>query len=123
MPHETTIVMNSARLKFGPGATREVGYDMRQLGGRRIMVVTDLMGADTSHARPEEAGDLLAGTIVALMRRTGMPNGLAAVGYTAADVDTLVAGALSQQRLTRLSPRPVEPADLRQMFLASLQLW
>jgi len=41
MPQETTILMSSSRIKFGPGATREVGYDMRQLGARRVMVVTD----------------------------------------------------------------------------------
>ena len=41
MSQETTILMSSSRLKFGSGATREVGYDMRQLGARRVMVVTD----------------------------------------------------------------------------------
>ena len=34
MPQETTILMTSSRIKFGPGATREVGYDMRQFGAR-----------------------------------------------------------------------------------------
>ena len=57
------------------------------------------------------------------MRRTGMPNGLGAVGYTADDVDMLVAGTLPQHRVTKLSPRPASPDDLRQMFLASLKLW
>lgn len=41
MSFETTILMSSSRIKFGPGATAEVGYDMRQLGARRVMVVTD----------------------------------------------------------------------------------
>ena len=41
MPQETMILMSSSRIKFGPGATREVGYDMRQSGARRVMVVTD----------------------------------------------------------------------------------
>ena len=44
------------------------------------------------------------------MRRTGMPNGLHAVGYTAADIPQMVAGALQQQRLTKLSPRPCSEA-------------
>jgi hydroxyacid-oxoacid transhydrogenase len=81
------------------------------------------MGADTSGARPEDAGDLLAATIVDLMRRTGMPNGLGAVGYTAADVDMLVAGTLPQHRVTKLSPRTAGPDDLRRLFLDSLKLW
>src|SRR5688500_7132235 len=33
--------MNTSTIKFGPGATREVGADMARLGGRRVMVVTD----------------------------------------------------------------------------------
>ena len=41
MSFETTILDGSSRIKFGPGATREVGYDMRQFGARRVMVVTD----------------------------------------------------------------------------------
>src|SRR5262249_13933395 len=65
-----------------------------------------LMGADVSGARPEEAGETLARTIIALMRRTGMPNGLGAVGYGPGDVDALVAGTIVQHRVTKLSPRP-----------------
>jgi hydroxyacid-oxoacid transhydrogenase len=38
---ETAFSMDTSSIKFGPGVTREVGYDMRRLGGRRIMVVTD----------------------------------------------------------------------------------
>jgi hydroxyacid-oxoacid transhydrogenase len=33
--------MDTSSIKFGPGATREVGADMSRLGGRRVMVVTD----------------------------------------------------------------------------------
>ena len=57
------------------------------------------------------------------MKKTGMPNGLSAVGYTEAEVDELVQGTLPQQRLTNLSPRPFTPRDLRQIFLDSLTLW
>jgi hydroxyacid-oxoacid transhydrogenase len=89
----------------------------------RHLYAARLMGAETAGARPEEAGDLLAATIVNLMRRTGMPNGLSALGYTAADVDTLVAGTLPQHRVTKLSPRPASPDDLRQLFLDSMTLW
>ncbi len=42
------------------------------------------------------------------------------VGYTE---DDLVAGALPQDRVIKLSPRPVDEADLRQLFLDSLTLW
>jgi len=38
---ETVLTMTSASIKYGFGATREVGYDMQELGARRVMVVTD----------------------------------------------------------------------------------
>ena len=38
---ETVLSMSSASIKYGFGATREVGYDMRELGARRVLVVTD----------------------------------------------------------------------------------
>ncbi len=41
MTFETVFTMDSASIKFGAGATREVGFDMEELGVRRVMVVTD----------------------------------------------------------------------------------
>jgi hydroxyacid-oxoacid transhydrogenase len=49
MPNETAFVMSSSRIKYGPGATREVGYDMAQVGAHRVLVVSDpnLAGGET----------------------------------------------------------------------------
>lgn len=41
MAHETAFTMDTSSIKFGPGVTGEVGGDMRRLGARRVMVVTD----------------------------------------------------------------------------------
>ena len=41
MKLETTIAMKTSNLKFGLGATREVGYDMRALGASRVMALID----------------------------------------------------------------------------------
>jgi len=82
-----------------------------------------LMGADTSGVPPAKAGDLLAGTIADVMRRVGMPNGLAAIGFGPGDVDKLVAGTLPQHRVTKLSPRPVDSEVLKQLFLDSMTCW
>lgn len=38
---ETVFTMDTSSIKYGPGVTREVGGDMRRLGARRVMVVTD----------------------------------------------------------------------------------
>jgi hydroxyacid-oxoacid transhydrogenase len=113
VPHGMAVVLNApAVFRFTAQANPE-----RHLNAAR------LMGVDTSAARPEEAGDLLAGTIAGLMRRTGMPNGLSAVGYSPADVDRLVEGTLPQHRVTKLSPRPAGADDLRELFLESMVLW
>ena len=41
MAHETIFTMDTSSIKFGPGATREIGDDLRRLGVRRALVVTD----------------------------------------------------------------------------------
>ena len=81
------------------------------------------MGADVRGATPADAGEVLASAIIALMRRTGMPNGLAAVGYTADDAPTLAEGTLPQHRVTELSPRPADRGDLEALFRSALQYW
>jgi hydroxyacid-oxoacid transhydrogenase len=51
--------MDTSSIKFGPGATREVGADMTRLGGRRVMVITDPRLA---------VGETVATTLEALRR-------------------------------------------------------
>ena len=57
------------------------------------------------------------------MKKTGMPNGLKAVGYTEDDIPALVKGVLPQHRVIKLSPRPASAEDFRQMFLDSMTIW
>jgi hydroxyacid-oxoacid transhydrogenase len=52
-----------------------------------------------------------------------MPNGLAALGYTPADIPKLVEGTLPQHRVTKLSPRPATSEDLTHLFQDSLTIW
>jgi len=76
-------------------------------------------GAD----RPARDADFLPSVLIALMQDIGIPGGVAAVGFTAADVPTLVEGATKQQRLLAISPKPVTEDDLAGIFQASLELW
>jgi hydroxyacid-oxoacid transhydrogenase len=41
MKLETAFSMDTSSIKYGPGVTREVGWDMEELGAHRVMVVTD----------------------------------------------------------------------------------
>ena len=49
MATETILNMEGARIKFGAGATRELGFEMRSLGVRRAFLVTDPVMA---HSEP-----------------------------------------------------------------------
>ncbi len=113
VPHGMAVCLNA------PAVFRFTGPADPQLHLRAAA----LMGRDVAAARPEEAGEILAQAIIDLMRRVGMPNGLAAVGFGPEDVDRLVEGTLPQHRVTKLSPRPAGPEDLKQLFLDSMKLW
>jgi len=89
----------------------------------RHLEAARLLGADISGAGPDDAGNILADTLVAIMKAVGIPNGLNAVGITDGDLDALVAGTLPQSRLTQLSPRQATEADYRQMFADSMTIW
>ena len=89
----------------------------------RHLEMAAAMGADIKGVPVAEAGECLAATIVALMRATGMPSGLAEIGYGEADVERLVEGTAPQHRVTKLSPRPVTPEALRGLFRDSMVLW
>ena len=113
VPHGMSVILNApAVFRYTAPANPE-----RHLRAAR------LMGADTAGAGPEDAGDVLADAIIALLRKIGVPNGLSAIGYTPEDVPALAAGAIPQQRVIGLSPRPVSEKDLRNLFMDSLTLW
>lgn len=65
--------------------------------------------------------DALPNAIAALCRDVGIPGGLATYGYDEEDVEPIVEGALRQQRLLAVSPRPVTPEDLSMIVRQSLQ--
>ena len=90
---------------------------------QRHLAMSAAMGADVRGVPDREAGECLAAAIIALMKATRMPNGLAAIGYTDADIERLVEGTAPQHRVTKLSPRPVTPEALRQLFRESMVLW
>ena len=113
VPHGISVILNApAVFRF----TASANPDMHLLAAQ-------LLGIDTSDASPDEAGELLAGAIVEMMKKTGVPNGLGAVGYDESDIDDLVAGTLPQHHVTKLSPRPAKAEDLKELFRQSLKCW
>ena len=56
---ETVFTYGAPQLKFGPGASDEIGYDLSQSGARRVLVITDPGVAATGH--PQRVADQMAG--------------------------------------------------------------
>ena len=106
VPHGLSVILNApAAFRFTAPASP-----------RRHLEAAEALGVDIARARSEDAGDILADRITWFMQRLNVPANLRAVGYTSADIPQLVEGTLLQQRLTKLSPRPVTEEDLARMF-------
>jgi hydroxyacid-oxoacid transhydrogenase len=115
VPHGMSVILNApAVFRFTSPACPE-----------RHLLLAQIMGADTSKVKdPEyEAGALLAESIVELMKKLDLPNGLSAIGYRESDIPDLVEGTLPQHRVTKLSPRPVTATDLEKMFNEAMVAW
>jgi len=48
---ETAFTIDTSSIKFGPGITKEAGYELARLGAKRIMVVTDPKLANSEAVR------------------------------------------------------------------------
>jgi hydroxyacid-oxoacid transhydrogenase len=113
IPHGMSVILNApAVFRFTAQANPE-----------RHLDAAKMLRAEVSSASCDDAGEILANAIIDLMRKTGMPNGLRAVGFTEDDVDQLVEGTLPQHRVTKLSPRPASAEDLRALFLDAMEYW
>lgn len=112
VPHGISVILNApAVFRFTAPANPEAH-----------LLAARLLGVDTSDCSPSDAGEVLSGAIVDMMKKTEMPDGLEALGYNETDIDNLVAGTLPQHRVTKLSPRPATAEDLRELFRQSLRI-
>ena len=89
----------------------------------RHLRAAELMGVPVSGLSEAERREALPGALISLMRDTGIPNGLTAVGYTERDVPALVEGTLKQPRLLAGAPRSVGAADLDWILRDAMQYW
>jgi hydroxyacid-oxoacid transhydrogenase len=71
----------------------------------------------------DAAGRMLREAFIGFMQSIGLPNGLQAVGYTAADIASLAEGTMKQKRLIGLSPEPVTVGAVERMLEQSLVVW
>jgi alcohol dehydrogenase class IV len=113
VPHGISVVVNApAAFRFTAAANPE-----RHLEAARGL------GADVRNLGPEHAGEALADRLAEIMRNTGCPNGIGDLGYTEADIPSLVRGAHQQKRLLVQAPRAPDEADLADIFRGALRYW
>lgn len=110
VPHGLSVILNA------PAVFRFTGPACPE----RHLAAAEALGADIAGADAGDAGEILSARVLAFMKQLGAPDGLAAVGYTEADIPALVEGTLAQQRLTQLSPRPAADGDLQRLFRDAL---
>ena len=113
IPHGMSVVLNN------PSVWREtaVAHPERHLRCARAL------GAQASGATPADAGEVLAGRIIELMRATQMPNGLTALGFGDGHIDALATGAEPQYRVIKNAPIDVGRDEIKRLFRAALRYW
>jgi len=113
VPHGMAVVLNNPSVwRYTASAHPE-----------RHLRCARALGADAHGAAASDAGDVLAGRIVDLMRAAGMPNGLAALGFGDADLDALATGAEPQYRVIKNAPVDVDREAIKRLFRGALRYW
>ncbi|MDX9860684.1 MAG: hydroxyacid-oxoacid transhydrogenase [Rhodospirillales bacterium] len=113
VPHGIAVVLNApAAFRFTASAAPD-----------RHLAVAEALGADVRNATPEHGGELLAARLTDMMRRTGLPNGTAELGFTESDIPDPVERGYNQPRLLVLAPREVTRNDVADMYRGGLRYW
>jgi alcohol dehydrogenase class IV len=113
IPHGMSVVLNN------PSVWRQTApaHPERHLRCARAL------GGATNGATHADAGEVLAGRIIELMRATGMPNGLAALGFGEGEIDALATGAEPQYRVIKNAPIDVGRDEIKRLFRGALRYW
>src|SRR4029434_6864600 len=113
VPHGFSVILNApAVFRYTASASPE-----------RHLTAAEALGADAeairrarASAHADDAGRILADRIAWVMQRLRVAQNLRAVGYSRSDIPALVQGTMAQERLTKLSPRPVNADTLARLF-------
>ena len=113
VPHGMAVVLNN------PSVWRHTAPS----NPGRHLHCAQCLAAETRGATPADAGEVLAGRVIDLMKAAEMPNGLSALGFGDDAIDALATGAEPQYRVIRNAPKDVSRDDLTGLFRAALSYW
>jgi alcohol dehydrogenase class IV len=113
VPHGIAVIVNSPAVfqLTGPGCPE------------RHFLAAEAIGNDMERADKRDAGNILANSIIEMMKATGIPNGLSGVGYTEDDLEDLTDGAFPQKRLIDNAPMSIRREQLKDLFKNALKYW
>lgn len=110
VPHGHSVIVTApAAFRFTYDAMPERHHKVAEL----------LAGEPIRDSGPDTLPDILR----QLMKDVHAPRGVAEFGYTEDDLSNLAAGALKQERLLAVAPKPVHEDDLRHIITASMSNW
>ena len=113
VPHGMSVIVNAPSVfRFTAEACPE-----RHLAG------AECLGADIAGAGNDDAGEVLSGRLIELMKSTDLPNGLTGVGYGERDIPALTKGSFPQQRLLQNAPRKISETDLAGLYQNAMSYW
>lgn len=110
VPHGFAVIVNS------PSVFRFMG----QVCPERHMDAARALGL-AGDGRPP--GDTLADGVIEMMYKTGVPNGLTGLGYTADDLDALTDKGWKQRRVVDNAARMISRDEMREIFAGALTYW
>ena len=113
VPHGMSVVLNA------PSVYRFTG----EAAPERHLEAAQFLGANTHGADAKDAGEIVAGKLIEMMRAVNFPNGLNAVGFTDADAESLAERAFPQQRVIKNAPRDVTKTSLAELFKDAMKYW
>ena len=113
VPHGMSVVLNN------PSVWRYTAFAHPQ----RHLHCARSLGASAGGASHADAGEVLAGRIIELMRATGMPNGLTALGLDETQIGALAKGAEPQYRVIKNAPIDVGHDELCTLFKSAMRYW
>jgi hydroxyacid-oxoacid transhydrogenase len=113
IPHGMSVILNAPSVfRFTAPACPE-----------RHLEAAQKLGADVRGAGLGDAGEVLSQRIIELMKATGIPNGLAAVGYGPQDLEPLTNGSFPQKGLIHNAPCETSREQLRKLYENALTYW
>ena len=113
VPHGMSVILPApAVFRFTYAASPE-----------RHLRAAELLGVPVAGLSEAERREALPRALIALMRDTGMPNGLRGVGYSERDVPALIEGTLKQPRLLSGAPRAIGAPELELILRDAMAYW